>query len=90
MSRDIARKFGENLARCRKRADLSQEELGVRASLHRTEISQLERGLRVPRIDTLVKLTGSLEASTDELLVGIEWQPGQIRRGGFGPIEEEG
>jgi transcriptional regulator with XRE-family HTH domain len=44
---DIAALFGENLARCRRRADMSQEDLGVRASLHRTEISQLERGLRV-------------------------------------------
>lgn len=61
------------------------------ASLHRTEISQLERGLRLARIDTLVKLAASLEVSTDELLVGIEWQPGQLRRGGFGlPNEEEG
>lgn len=40
---DIAARFGDNLARCRKRADLSQEELSVRASLHRTEVSQLER-----------------------------------------------
>lgn len=48
---DIVARFGENLARCRKRADMSQEELGVRASLHRTEISLLERGTRLPRID---------------------------------------
>jgi len=43
----IAVRFGKNLARCRKLADLSQEELSVMASLHRTEISQLERGLRL-------------------------------------------
>ena len=42
-------------ARARKRADLSQEELGIRASLHRTEISQLERGMRIARADTLLK-----------------------------------
>lgn len=86
----IAVRFGRNIARVRKLADLSQEELSVMASLHRTEISQLERGLRLARIDTLVKLAGSLEASTDDLLVGIEWQPGQLRPGGFGSIGEEG
>jgi len=86
----LAVRFGKNLARVRKLADLSQEELSVMASLHRTEISQLERGLRLPRIDTMAKLAASLEASTDELLVGINWQPGQLRRGGFGPTEEEG
>jgi transcriptional regulator with XRE-family HTH domain len=82
---DIAARFGENLSRCRKRADLSQEELSVRASLHRTEISQLERGLRVARIDTLIKLIGSLEVSADELLVGMGWEPGGTRIGKFKP-----
>jgi transcriptional regulator with XRE-family HTH domain len=80
---DIAAHFGKNLSRCRKRADLSQEELSVRASLHRTEISQLERGLRIARIDTLVKLAGSLEVSADELLVGMGWSPGGTRIGNF-------
>lgn len=41
---DFAARFGDNLARCRKRADLSQDELALVASLHRTEISNLERG----------------------------------------------
>jgi transcriptional regulator with XRE-family HTH domain len=84
---DVAARFGDNLARQRKLADLSQEELSLRASLHRTEVSQLERGLRLPRIDTLVKLTGSLEISADELLEGITWTPGDYRPGGF---EENG
>jgi transcriptional regulator with XRE-family HTH domain len=80
---DIAARFGDNLARCRKRADLSQDELSVRASLHRTEISQLERGLRLARVDTLVKLIGSLEVSADELLAGMSWDPGGTRIGKF-------
>ncbi len=80
---DIAAAFGDNLARARKRADLSQEELSVRASLHRTEISQLERGLRIARVDTLVKLLGSLEVSAEELLVGLDWTPGDVRFGSF-------
>lgn len=82
---DLAR-FGDNLARHRKRADLSQEDLSHLASLHRTEISQLERGLRLCRIDTLIKLTKltcSLEVSADELLAGINWSPGDYRPGGF-------
>jgi transcriptional regulator with XRE-family HTH domain len=58
---DIAAQFGDNLVRQRKLADISQDELSVRASVHRTEISQLERGLRIPRIDTVVKLATSLE-----------------------------
>ena len=72
---DFATRFGQNLARCRERAGLSQEELGMRAELHRTAVGQLERGQRIARADTLVKLAGSLAISPDELLAGLEWQP---------------
>jgi len=41
---EIARRFGQNLRRARKRAAMSQEELAVGASLHRTEIGLIERG----------------------------------------------
>jgi transcriptional regulator with XRE-family HTH domain len=85
---DIAAQFGDNLVRCRKLADLSQDELSVRASVHRTEISQLERGLRIARIDTLVKLCGSLEVKPSELLAGIAWSPGDVRLGRFRPPSE--
>jgi transcriptional regulator with XRE-family HTH domain len=80
---DFAARFGDNLVRARKRADLSQEALSHLASLHRTEVSQLERGLRLCRIDTLVKLAASLEVSADDLLAGITWSPGNYRPGGF-------
>lgn len=82
---DIAGRFGDNLAKQRKLAGLSQEEVSVRASLHRTEISQLERGLRVARIDTLVKVAAALECDADELLDGIRWEPGETRFGHFRP-----
>jgi transcriptional regulator with XRE-family HTH domain len=84
---DIAARFGDNLIKVRKEAGLSQDELSARASVHRTEISQLERGLRIPRIDTLIKLASSLEAAPAELLVGIAWEPGNVRRGSFGETE---
>lgn len=80
---DVATRFGENLARCRKRAGLSQEELGLRSSLHRTEISLLERGTRIPRIDTLVKLAGALSIPPSELIDGIDWTPGTSTAGSF-------
>jgi transcriptional regulator with XRE-family HTH domain len=74
---DLCRRFGENLKRSRRLAGLSQEELSVRAGLHRTEIGNLERGLRTPRLDTIVKLAGALEAAPAELLVGMAWWPGR-------------
>jgi transcriptional regulator with XRE-family HTH domain len=86
---DIAARFGDNLARHRKRSDLSQEELSFLTSLHRTEVSMLERGLRIPRIDTLVKVRDALEVSADDLLDGIAWTPGDYRPGGFVEGDEE-
>ncbi len=73
---DFATRFGKNLARHREQAGLSQEELGVRASLHRTAVGQLERGERVARADTVVKLAGSLGISPEMLLEGLQWTPG--------------
>jgi transcriptional regulator with XRE-family HTH domain len=84
---EVAARFGENLCRCRRRAGISQEEMAYRASIHRTEVSQLERGFRTPRIDTLIKLAASLSASPDELLEGIEWAPGHAVAGGFAVAE---
>jgi len=87
---DVAGRFGENLARCRKRADLSQEELGVLAAMNRTQIGILERGERLPRIDTLARLAGALSVSPNELLEGISWRPGSVTPGGFELIDEKG
>jgi len=80
---DIREQVASNLRYARKRAGLSQEEVGVRASIHRTEISMLERAIRLPRTDTLVKLAGALGVEPGELLDGIVWQPGETRRGQF-------
>ncbi|MDX6602385.1 MAG: Helix-turn-helix domain [Solirubrobacterales bacterium] len=80
---DVAAQFGDNLVRARRLADLSQDELSVRASVHRTEISQLERGLRIARIDTLAKLCASLEVEPGELMAGIDWSTGDTRIGRF-------
>lgn len=80
---DIAARFGDNLKRQRRAADLSQDELAYRASLHRTEVSQIERGLRIPRVDTVAKLAGALDAEPGKLFAGIVWSPGDVRRGRF-------
>jgi len=90
MNFDIAARFGDNLIKARKEADISQDELSARASVHRTEISQLERGLRIPRIDTLIKLAASLEASPEELLTGIVWESGNVRLGRFTDTHRHG
>jgi transcriptional regulator with XRE-family HTH domain len=80
---NVATQFSENLLLTRRRAGLSQEELGFRASLHRTEICELERATRVPRIDTLIKLAGALSVPPGDLLKGMAWRAGGARVGRF-------
>lgn len=81
--RDLKAALGDNLARCRSQAGLSQDELSFRADLHRTEVSQLERGLRIARADTLLKLASALEVPVGDLFEGLVWEPGEMRRGRF-------
>lgn len=68
-------RFAANLRRARQAAGLSQEELGYRCDLHRTEVSLLERAGREPRLATIVKLAAVLETSPDELCAGVSWMP---------------
>lgn len=72
-------RFAVNLRTARTRAGISQEELGHRCDLHRTEISLLERAGREPRLSTIVKLAGSLGTTPAELCAGISWLPGPNR-----------
>lgn len=80
---NVAEQFGLNLRRERERLGVSQEELSLRADVHRTEISQLERGKRVARVDTLMKLCGSLGIDSGNLLDGFSWKPGARAPGSF-------
>jgi transcriptional regulator with XRE-family HTH domain len=79
----VAKLFGANLSHLREQSGITQEELSFRAGLHRTEIGLLERGGRVPRIDTLAKLAGALGAEPAELFEGIAWEPGTFQPGHF-------
>lgn len=85
----LSERFGANLTRHRRAADLTQEELSLMAALHRTEVSQLERGLRIPRLDTVVKLAACLEVGVEELAEGMAWQPGSVRSGQFRTDRED-
>jgi transcriptional regulator with XRE-family HTH domain len=85
----VAERFGDNLARQRKLADMSQDETALRAGVNRTEISQIERGLRLPRVDTVAKIAAALEIEPGELFEGITWQPGNVQIGHFRSIESQ-
>jgi transcriptional regulator with XRE-family HTH domain len=89
---ELARQIGGNLRRERRRAGLSQEALAFRAELHRTAVGQLERGERVARVDTLIRLAGAMGVPAGILLVDLTWTPGTFTKGSFRhePVIEDG
>jgi len=66
--------FGKEVVRLRKRLGISQEELAFRAEVHRTYISQLERGLKSPTLSMILKLSRALKASASKLVATVERQ----------------
>ena len=86
---ELANRFGRNVVAHRKAAGISQEELGFIANLHRTEVGMLERGIRLPRLDTILKLAGALEIEPGELLQGMSWSPAAPSYGAFKVSEED-
>jgi transcriptional regulator with XRE-family HTH domain len=80
-AREVARRFGENLIELRGGVGLSQSSTAERAGLHRSEIALLERGLRVARLDTVVKLAGAVEVAPCELLAGMAWKLNPSKEG---------
>lgn len=86
----MAGRFAANLRRLRDEADLTQDELALRAEIHRTQISFIESGQRMPRLDTLIKLAGALGVPVGDLVEGITWSPAEQRRGGFVVSADEG
>ncbi|HKI86036.1 MAG TPA: helix-turn-helix transcriptional regulator [Thermoanaerobaculia bacterium] len=80
-----AARFGQSLRRRRRLAELSQKELAELTQLGHMDISAIERGQRVPRLDTIVKLAAGVEATTCDLLAGLRWRPGHFHyvEGGF-------
>lgn len=66
--------FGKEVARLRTQLGISQEELAFRAEVHRTYISQIERGLKSPTFSVILKLSLALKASASDLVAAVERQ----------------
>ncbi|MCM1154246.1 MAG: helix-turn-helix domain-containing protein [Roseburia sp.] len=62
--------IGDNIRECRKKAKLSQKELGKKLGVSQQHIAQYERGKRQPKIETLRKIANALGVSIDYLKTG--------------------
>ncbi|WP_345946518.1 helix-turn-helix transcriptional regulator [Bradyrhizobium sp. 150] len=68
--------LGKIIAGLRQSAGLSQEELADRAGIHRTYVSQIERGLKSPTIVMLLKLSKALETTPSKIMRQFEAESG--------------
>jgi transcriptional regulator with XRE-family HTH domain len=65
---DVRARLARNLRQYRLARAWSQEDFADRAGLHRTYVSDLERGARNPTIAVVDKLARALEVSCGDLL----------------------
>src|SRR5215208_1047386 len=64
---DLKHLFGISVKIWRSRLGISQEELAGRAGLHRTYVSDIERGARNPSLESIDKLARALKISVATL-----------------------
>ena len=64
--------MGGELRKLRERAALTQEQLSFRAGLSRPYISQLERNLKSPTVDTLFRICDALDASAADVVRRVD------------------
>jgi transcriptional regulator with XRE-family HTH domain len=72
---DAKFQLAANLRRLRKERCWSQEMLAHFAGLHPTEVSRLERGLREPRLRTVMQVAAALKVPVQELIAPPENAP---------------
>lgn len=63
---------GEELRNAREVAGMTQEELSSRARVDRSYISQLERGLKSPTLEMLLRLCKAMGVSASEIVARVE------------------
>ena len=66
---EICNLFGKNVKKYRIESKLSQEKLGELTGLHRTYISDIERGLRSISLNNIEKLSKALNVEIYKLFI---------------------
>ncbi|MFC0212092.1 helix-turn-helix domain-containing protein [Paenibacillus chartarius] len=64
--------FGEILRKHRKESKLSQEDLALNAEIDRSFLSEIERGIRKPTINTVFALCYALHIKPSDLIREVE------------------
>lgn len=62
---------GRRIKEAREKRHLTQEEMAARIDISPTHVSVIERGSKIPRLDTFVAIANALEVSGDALLIDV-------------------
>ena len=62
---------GRRIKEAREKRHLTQEEPAARIDISPTHVSVIERGTKIPRLDTFVAIANALEVSGDALLLDV-------------------
>ena len=65
---DVCQRLGRNLRRLREAKGLSQEQFADEAGIHRTYVSDLERGSRNPTIRVVDRVAKALGVTASDIL----------------------
>nr|WP_317200688.1 helix-turn-helix transcriptional regulator [uncultured Psychrobacter sp.] len=68
---EITKTFGKNVKSFRLELGISQEDLALRAHLHRTYIGSVERGERNISLENIICIASALQVAPSDLLKGI-------------------
>lgn len=63
----LLRRWGKRVVQARRRAGLTQKQLGTRAGVTQQTISSIERGKGMPRDDLKLRIARALEVDPGEL-----------------------
>jgi transcriptional regulator with XRE-family HTH domain len=71
LAAEVARQVGRRIRRRPRYLDMTQEEVALRAGVHRTQMPLIENGHRMPRLHTLILVCTALDISPCQLLEGV-------------------
>ena len=66
-----AKAVGQRIKTAREKKNMTQEDLAALVDISPTHVSVIERGSKIPRLDTFVAIANVLEVSADSLLVDV-------------------
>jgi len=76
----INQAIAKSISKYRQASNLSQEDLADAASIHRTYVSQIERGLKSPTLHVLINIAGALNIKTSDIVLDIEQEMHELQK----------